>query len=492
VTIPALLPPTEGPQSGSQTLFTPFQAVGARGTNNLASKLLLALLPPGEPFFRLTLDDFVVRELEQRAGAGGAQDARGEFEKALNRVERAILNRMEQVGVRTSLFETLKQLIVTGNALLFVGNRGMLRLYRLDEYVVKRDPSGEVLEIITKQMLSPTALPDKILPLIDQLPMEAEKRSAMETIPLFTWVKREGKKFTVHQEVQDKMVPDSEGSYPVSKTPWIPLRWTQIDNEDYGRGFAEEYIGDLLSLESLEQSLVEGAAAAAKVLFLVRPGSTTNKKRVAESPSGAIINGMADDITTMQLDKFADFQVAEKQAGKIERRLSAAFLLSGPTIREAERVTAEEIRLLAGELEDSLGGLYSLLSQELQLPLVMRIMHQMTRAKELPALPKEAVRPQIVTGLDALGRRRDLDKLDIFIDRATRLVGPENLPRFLNPGPILQRTGTALGIDMDGVVKSQEEIEAAVQQQQQAELMQQAAPETIKQIGSMVQQKGES
>jgi hypothetical protein len=173
--------------------------------------------------------------------------------------------------------------------------------------------------------------------------------------------------------------------------------------------------------------------------------------------------------------------------------LSAAFLLSSTTVRDAERVTAEEIRLLAGELEDSLGGLYSLLSQELQLPLVMRIMHQMQRAKELPTLPKEAVRPQIVTGLDALGRRRDLDKLDIFIDRATRLVGPENLPRFLNPGPILQRTGTALGIDMDGVVKSQEEIELAVQQQQQAELMKQAAPETVKQIGGMVQQatKGE-
>jgi hypothetical protein len=210
---------------------------------------------------------------------------------------------MEQVGVRTSLFETLKQLIVTGNALLFVGNRGMLRLYRLDEYVVKRDPAGMILEIITKQMLSPTALPDEIVPLIDQLPKEADKRSAQETIPLFTWVKREGKRLLVHQEVQDKIVPNSEGSYPESKSPWLPLRWTQIDNEDYGRGFAEEYIGDLLSLESLEQSLVEGAAAAAKVLFLVRPGSTTNKKRVAESPSGAIINGNAGNLKSLQTSR---------------------------------------------------------------------------------------------------------------------------------------------------------------------------------------------
>ncbi|WP_416142518.1 portal protein [Escherichia coli] len=38
--------------------------------------------------------------------------------------------------------------------------------------------------------------------------------------------------------------------------------------------------------------------------------------------------------------------------------------------RTGERVTAEEIRYVASELEDTLGGVYSILSQELQLPLV--------------------------------------------------------------------------------------------------------------------------
>ena len=37
-------------------LETPFQGIGARGVNNLASKLLLALLPPNAPFFRLNVD----------------------------------------------------------------------------------------------------------------------------------------------------------------------------------------------------------------------------------------------------------------------------------------------------------------------------------------------------------------------------------------------------------------------------------------------------
>ena len=39
----------------STELYNPFQSVGARGVNNLASKLLLLLLPPNSPFFRLSI-----------------------------------------------------------------------------------------------------------------------------------------------------------------------------------------------------------------------------------------------------------------------------------------------------------------------------------------------------------------------------------------------------------------------------------------------------
>lgn len=48
-------------------------------------------------------------------------------------------------------------------------------------------------------------------------------------------------------------------------------------------------------------------------------------------------------------------------------------LLNSAVQRNGERVTAEEIRYVAGELEDTLGGVYSLLSQELQLSLIRRV-----------------------------------------------------------------------------------------------------------------------
>ena len=54
--------------------------------------------------------------------------------------------------------------------------------------------------------------------------------------------------------------------------------------------------------------------------------------------------------------------------------------------RDAERVTAEEIRLMAEQLESGLAGVYSMLSQELQLPLIKRVLFLMEQAGEIPPI----------------------------------------------------------------------------------------------------------
>ena len=88
--------------------------------NNLASKLLLALLPPNSPFFRLTIDDFDVAAI-------AGQDARGAVEEALSRIERAAMQEIEAKAMRVPVFEALKQLIVTGNALLYMPKDGGMK-----------------------------------------------------------------------------------------------------------------------------------------------------------------------------------------------------------------------------------------------------------------------------------------------------------------------------------------------------------------------------
>lgn len=472
LTIPSLMP-KDGHSSASR-LPTPWQGIGARGVNNLASKLLLALLPPNAPFFRLAIDDFTLEKLTQQEGM------RAKVEEGLNRIERSVMNEIETNAIRVGGFEALKQLLVTGNVLVYLPKEGGVRVFRMDRFVVKRDPMGNVLEIITKESVSPEALPKEIK---DQIEPD-DKQDASKPLDMYTHIYREGNQWIVYQEIKGTKLPGTEGKYPLDKSPWIPIRFTKIDGEDYGRGYVEEYLGDLKSLEGLSQAIVEGSAAAAKVIFMVNPNGVTDMAQLAEADNGAFVEGVETDVNALQVQKFNDFRVALDTVNTINERLSFAFLLNSAVQRSGERVTAEEIRYMANELESALGGIYSILSQEFQLPLVKRIMFQMERSKRLPVLPEGTVQPVIVTGMEALGRGNDLSKLNMFFQAAAQIA---QLPPEINKSDALTRTGSALGIDMKGLVKSEEQLQQEMQAAQQQQMMAMAME---KGIGPAVQAGG--
>lgn len=466
LTIPSLQPP-EG-ATGSTILPTPYQSLGARGVNFTAAKLVLALFPPNAPFFRMEVDDFTLEKVTQQPGM------RAEVEKALNRVERAVTTEIEQQAIRVSAHEALRHLINSGNVLCYLPPDGGMRVFHLDKYVVARDPMGNVLEIIVKEHVSPTSIKGVLAALLTPAEIDA-KTGDHKSMCLYTRVWRNGNHFRVQQEIEGKVVPGSEGSYPIEKTPWLPLRWTKIDGENYGRGHVEEYFGDLVSLESLTKSIVEGSAVSAKVVFLVNPNGVTNAKLVTEAESGAVLAGRKEDISTMQVEKFADFQITFKAVEDIAERISYAFMLNSAVQRNGERVTAEEIRYVASELDDSFGGVYSILSQDFQYRLVTCLIARMERAKKLPPLPKDLVKPTITTGLEALGRGQDLTKLQTFLSILGPL-GPEAIATYMNVDDFITRAGTSLGLDMDGLVKTPDQIAQAQQMQTANMAMQKLGP----------------
>ena len=482
LTIPYIMPP-EG-HNESTTFPTPFQGMGARGVNNLSSKLLLALLPPNAPFFRLAADYFAMAEQ-----GVDVDEVKVEVEKTLGKVERAVQAEFEASNLRIAVFEALKHLIVCGNSLLYVPDDDNVRVYGLDSYIVKRDPSGTVLAIATKEGITPDILDPALQEMLGfgETAEAGYQKGKIEQVDLYTCVYREKRRWIIFQEVNGVEIPGTRGSYHIDKNPFMPLRFTRIDGEHYGRGFIEEYLGDLRSLESLTQAIVEGSAAAAKMLFLVNPNGTTRQRVLAESANGAIVQGNADDVSVLQVNKFNDFRVAYDVIGMLKERLSASFLMNSAVQRDAERVTAEEIRFMAQELEDVLGGVYSILSQEFQLPLVNRVMDKMQKKRRLPKIPKKLVKPTIVTGLEALGRGHDLNKLDMFVQGAVQLLGPE-FPTYVNMSDYLKRRATSIGIDTEGLVRTEEEIQLEKQQAMQAQMMQQAVGPGINAAGGIAKE----
>ena len=198
------------------------------------------------------------------------------------------------------------------------------------------------------------------------------------------------------------------------------------------------------------------------------------------------------------MEKFNDFRIAEQTIGKLSERLSYSFLLNSAIRRDAERVTAEEIRFMAQELESSLGGVFSLLSTSFQLPMVKIILEKLETKGELPSMPEETVRPQIVTGLEGLGRSDDLNRLTEFLNDIQMLGQAQGVQAEMNMGEIIKRVGAARGIEMNGLIKTDEQKQQEAQQAEQRmkqerfhELLKSASPEIIKQFGPDMMGGGE-
>ena len=473
LTLPHLMPP-DG-YAGS-TLATPYQSVGARGVNAIASKLLLSLFPPNQSFLRYQLDPMQAEQL----GGGRVQT---EIEASLAKIERTVMQEIEGSSLRPALNETLKQLVVSGNCLLHIGREGNAKAYRLDRYVVKRDPAGNLMMIIVKECVSPALLPDSM----DHIRAKFSGQTT-ETVDIYTAVVRKGKdRFQVWQECADELVPGSEGEYLEEELPWLALRMEAVVGESYGYGYAAGLLGDLASLEGLMKALVEASAASARTVFLVDPTATTRIDQLNRAPNGSFVAGREGDIVALKVDKSADMGVAFQAIERLQQSLGFAFLLNQSVQRSGERVTAEEIRFLAQEIEDVLAGTYSLLTQELQLPLARVYLARLRRMGKVPKIPEDVAKPTIVTGLEALGRGHDLARLDQFMQGAIGTFGPEVVAQYVNVSDYMTRRATALGLVLDGLVRSEDEVQAQQAQAQQAQMVQGMAPEVVRQAGGMMQ-----
>ena len=475
LTIPFEFPDTQYSGSARGQVNTPHQSVGARGVSNIANKLGLSLFPPNTSMFKLEIDDLALR----------LQDVdpqqKTELDSACVKVELAVNTMLETLSARAALYEAFKQLVIAGNVLLYVNPTG-IRVLHLERYTVTRDPMGNVEEIIIEEEVSPKLLPKGFLSPADA--KQYDKNYGKKDVKIYTCVKYKDDKCHWYQEVKGKPVPGTNGMSPRECSPFIPLRFQSMDGEDYGRSYIEQWYGDLSALDNLYQAVLEASAAMSKILFMVNPNGTTRPRALSNAENGAIIHGNAADVTVLQSQgKLNDMSLANNTIDRIEARLEFAFLFNSAVQRNAERVTAEEIRYVAESLDESLAGLYSVLTQELQLPLVRRLIYIMQRTNKIPDFPKgedgkDLMMPKPVTGLEAVGRGDDRNKLMDFIGAATDTLGKETIEKYINMEEALRRLAASSSIDVTNLVKTpqqlQEEQQAAAkaqQEMQQQEMM---------------------
>lgn len=489
VTVPSWFP--DDCDNSSTQYRTPYQSMGSMCVNNLTAKLCNALFPMQQPWFKLNLNEFVLKQVESDKSQMALVD------QGLSMCERILMQYMADNSYRVTLTETMRQLVICGNALLFITppddsnkNYNPCKMYKLHNYVVQRDGYGNVLQIVTKEKIAFAALPDDLK---DNLTSQTAYEDTSD-IDVYTHIyigDDDSGKYYSYEEIDGNEIPGTAAEWPVDALPWIPIRLNRLDGESYGRSYTEEYLGDLRSLENLSKSVLDITMVSSKVIGLVNPGGITQPRRLTQAKSGDFVVGNPNDIQYLQVNKTTDYQMIQNMIGQIQQRLATAFLLNTAVQRNAERVTAEEIRYMADQLEQVMTGVYSVLNQELQLPIVRILLNQLQATKRIPDLPKEALTPNISTGVEALGRGQDLDKLNQFVQAMAAVTQLSQDPD-INMGTLKLRVCNALGIDTDGLLLTDAEKQQIQMQQMAQTGMQNAAASAGQGMGALATQSPEA
>ena len=474
--------PTVFPRTGhdeSDELQNDVQSFGAQAVNHLSNKLMIGLFNPSKSFFRLDATDKFKLELAQQ---GIPEEV---IQSALQGAERESVKELDRLGAREPFTMLLQLLIITGNALLHFPQNGEIEAYSMRNYVVKRDIKGFPYLIILCDSKKLEAFEQGVQAQLMQDPQNDKDKD----VKLYTEIKwdYDTKKYYVNQYAEDLQLTntDTQGVYTLDNCPYVPLVWKLVRGQNWGRGLVEDYAGDFHSLSSAERSSLEVVGIISQVKGLVNPAGLTDVNELNNTASGTWCSGREEDVTMLTFQELNDkIATLEAYIDKKERRLSKAFLMDAAGVRDAERVTAEEIRLVARDLEMSLGGVYTRLAQTFQLPIAKLLLNKIDFN-----IKGNQVEPIITTGLSALSRSGDLDSFRLFAQDASILAAldPEvraelSIPRILN------FIATNNNFDISVAFKSEEEKEQMIAQQEaqreQAvsdEVRMKAEPEMMKQ-----------
>ena len=232
------------------------------------------------------------------------------------------------------------------------------------------------------------------------------------------------------------------------------------------------------SYEGLRKSVLEAAAESARIIYLIKPNATLTVKKLQSANSGDVLLGNPDDVGVLQADKRLDLQIAQQEMEILRLDLSTMFLLDSSVRRNAERVTAEEIRRVSQELEVSLGGIYSTLANVVQKPSVRLYLGRLKEKKLINDSLKNSIDLEITTGSAALGRGTEFSSISTFLQTMQTVLGQE-FQAFMKMPELIARVANSLDISTSELVKTAEELQLEAQAAQQAQLEQAAVAPVI-------------
>jgi hypothetical protein len=464
LTVPSLLPPDSWTEQ--QPLSQPYSSVAAKGVTAMASRMLSALLPLNDmPFFKFELS------------SGVEPDA--EIYSYLEALSYQVFNKLSSANLRETIYQILQHLIVVGDVMIIMDDDFDFRVIRLDRFVCRRDVHGKVQEVIFIEYDAIDSEKNDSDTATSYAMSQDEKRGYKKIFVQALLEKDET--WSISKEDRDGNSVD-KGVFKV--LPYIILRWSAIPSENYGRSHVEDMIGDIKALEAFTEGLINGVAASSLFWMGVDPAGMTDIEDLAASPTGNFVPARMNEVFAISPATTMTPQIQSTQAGVdiLRREIGKAFLMDSSSIPSGDRVTATAVRMIGQELEHVLGGAFSSIARDLMQPIVKRCVFLMMNQGDIDERLNEmfdqegVLNIEIVTGLQALSRDTDLQKLMQMGEMVRNL--PEQAAAMFKWDQFGKALITSLGFAPDAWIKSEEELQQeqmAMQQQQMAMQAQQQA-----------------
>lgn len=252
-------------------------------------------------------------------------------------------------------------------------------------------------------------------------------------------VRAKGHKFASSYMLYDKKFIISQNSYP--EFPYCPPRWTKTTGEKYGRGPGFQQLPDIMMLNAMMLTVIQGAQITVGPPFAVEDDAVIGQVRL--TPFGlTVIRAGSKPPIPLITDAKIDF--GQTMLEDVRKRIRKGFYVDQMKLpQESPQRTAEEVRQLAEEQLRLMGPVLGRQHSELLQPLITRLFGIMQRKGKFKPLPPE------------VGNRKWKVRYSSLLARAQRMQEMQNIQRAITTlQPIAQLRPNILdNVKMDDFTK---------------------------------------
>lgn len=455
-TNPRLYPDTQTAMQNSVQITRSFQTVGPVVMENLVSQLASTMFPVDRPMFRYIIPEAIIKQ----AKAGTLQNKRGEsltYEfliEVCTRLERESVTYFNQIGVTPSAPDFLRGAGTFGDHLIYL-HEDTFDHHNIRNYRCRTTLDGELDLVVIWYPITRKQADVKQGIYRNTAPQTSSKVDAFITV-----VQREKVGDNKFEYVERKFINDTllEPEIRYTKPRYFKYAWWLIKGDHYGYGHVDKYATLFDTLNATCRAIDDKNGQLADLINIVAPGSIAAKniEALRSAPRGDYVVMNPGEISPYIPGTHFGMEYLLQYRATLSAELQQAFVYQPAMFRDAERVTAEELRLKANIFKATLGNVFS----SLETTNTLFVNHYTERhGKELEAA---GITPSIVTGTAALSRAYEADNVFNAVGSMAQLYNiPDQMWTRVRRNYVEDSIALGHGLSLEELFNNEEQTQAA-------------------------------